>query len=108
MTKRRNRALPRPGHAAGASTKAFRIRVVGWALAAVACLVGVGVLGWYLPGMLRSSGESPAERYQRESKRVRDSIQKAGEICSRDFPGRIDLYADCVSKLTREIPPARY
>ena len=107
MAKRRNRALPRPGHAAGASTKAFRIGVVGWALAAVA-LVGVGVLGWYLPGMLRSSGESPAERYQRESKRVRDSIQKAGEICSRDFRGRIDLYADCVSKLTREIPPARY
>ena len=108
MTKRRKRALARPGHAAGASTKAFRIRVVGWALAAVACLAGVGVLAWYLPGMLRSAGESPGERYQRETKRVRDSIQKAGEICSRDFPGRIDLYADCLGKLTREIPPARY
>ena len=82
--------------------------MVGWALAAAACLVGVGVLGWYLPGMLRSSGESQGERYQRENKRVRDSIQKAGEICSRDFPGRIDLYADCLEKLTREIPPARY
>jgi hypothetical protein len=58
--------------------------------------------------MLRSADEGPAERYQRESKRVRDSIQKAGEICSRDFPGRLDLYADCVGKLTSEIPPARY
>jgi hypothetical protein len=58
--------------------------------------------------MLRSSGESSGERYQRESKRVRDAIQKAGEICSREFPGRIDLYADCLGKLTREIPPARY
>lgn len=108
MTKRRDRALPRPAHAEGASTKTVRIRVVGWALAAVACLVGVAVLGWYLPGSLRSSGESQGERYQRENKRVRDSVQKAGEICSRDFPGRIDLYADCLEKLTREIPPARY
>ena len=87
--------------------KVFRVRAVGWALA-VACLVSMSVLGWYLPGLLRSSGESQAERYQRENKRVRDSVQKAGEICSRDFPGRIDRYAECLEKLTREIPPARY
>jgi hypothetical protein len=108
MTKRRDRALPRQDHAAGRSTKTFRIRIVGWALAAVACLVGVAVLGGYLPGSLLGSGEGQGERYQRENKRVRDSVQKAGEICSRDFPGRIDLYAECLEKLTREIPPARY
>ena len=108
MTKRRDRALLRPDDAAGPWRKVFRIRVVGWALAAVACLVGVAVLGWYRPGLLRSSGESQGERYQRENKRVRDSVQKAGEICSRDFSGRIDLYAECLEKLTREIPPARY
>jgi hypothetical protein len=107
MTKRRGRAALRPDHAAGPWRKVFRIRGVGWALA-VACLASVAVLGWYLPGLLRSSGESQSGRYQRENKRVRDSVQRAGEICSRDFPGRIDLYAECLEKLTREIPPARY
>jgi hypothetical protein len=89
-------------------TKTFRVRVVGWALAALVCLGGLIVLGSFLPGLTRSPSESQQERRQRENQRVRDSIQKAGETCSRDFPGRLDLYAECLERLTRIIPPARY
>ena len=76
-------------------TKTFRARVVGWSLAAFVCLGGLIVLGLFLPELTRSPGESQHERYEREKQRVRDSIQKAGETCSRDFPGRLDLYAEC-------------
>lgn len=89
-------------------TKTFRVRVVRWAFAAFVCIGGLIALGWFLPELMRSPGESQRERYQRENQRVRDSIQKAGETCSRDFPGRLDLYAECLARLTRMIPPARY
>ncbi len=89
-------------------TKTFRIRVVRWVLAAFVCLGGLLVLGLFLQTSMRSPGESRSDRYQRENQRVRDSIRKAGETCSRDFPGRIDLYAECLERLTRSIPPARY
>jgi len=95
-------------HRGGAMTKTFRVRVVRWAFAAFVCIGGLIALGWFLPELTRSPGESQRERYQRENQRVRDSIQKAGETCSRDFPGRLDLYAECLARLTRMIPPARY
>jgi hypothetical protein len=89
-------------------TKTFRVRVVGWTLAGFVCLGGLIVLGSFLPQLTRSPSESQQERHQRENQRVRDSIRKAGETCSRDFPGRLDLYAECLERLTRMIPPARY
>ena len=88
--------------------RTFRVRVVGWALAAFVCLGGLIVVGSLLPEWTWRPGESQRERYQRENQRVRDSIQKAGETCSREFPGRLDLYAECLERLTRMVPPARY
>ena len=91
-------------------TKTFRVRVVGWALAAFVCLCvgGLIVLGSFLPGVdtepeRKPAGETPA----REPARPRSDTESRGDLLA-DFPGRLDLYAECLERLTRIIPPARY
>jgi hypothetical protein len=85
--------------------------IIGWTLGIAAIFAVLIAIGSALPESTRSPGESVLERnarFERDQRRVKDSIAGASEICSRNFPGRTDLWQECLDRLVKQIPPARY